>query len=195
MPFALYKSNTLFTASYQGPEGSRIYYGSTVKLREKRKMLNTLPRELLYQKIGEASSDAFIVSDQNGVIRLWSSGAEAMFGFQSREAVGRSLDLIMPEKRNVRHREGRGTEMETGAAGYAAKLLSTPAVCKDGSSIYVEFSKALIRDGAGELLGTAAIIRDVTTRWQREKVWKDRLSYLEGLRFLAAKGGTDGWGE
>lgn len=142
-------------------------------------MLNAYPHESLYRQIGEASSDGFICSDRNGVICLWNPAAEAIFGYASHEAVGQTLDLIMPEKLRPRHWEGYRTVMQTGATRYSKDLLSTPALRKDGSSISIEFSMALLRNETGEMIGTAAIVRDVTERWRKEKGLKEQLKYLE----------------
>ncbi|RPJ08951.1 MAG: PAS domain S-box protein [Deltaproteobacteria bacterium] len=142
-------------------------------------MLNGYRQELLYKQIGEASSDAFICSDCDGVICLWNPGAEAIFGYASQEAVGQTLDLIMPEKLRLRHWEGYHKVMQAGVTRYEKDLLSTPALRKDGTSISIEFSMAMLRDGAGEMVGTAAIVRDVTERWMKEKGLKDQLKHLE----------------
>ena len=142
-------------------------------------MLNGYPQEFLYRQIGEACSDAFICSDRDGVICLWNPGAEAIFGYASQEAVGQTLDLIMPEKLRPRHWAGYRQVMQRGVTRYEKNLLSTPALRKDGTSISIEFSMAMLRDGAGEMVGTAAIIRDATERWRQEKGLRDQLKYLE----------------
>jgi PAS domain S-box-containing protein len=132
------------------------------------------PREWLCQQIVQAALDAIIVADSEGVIGLWNQGAEAMFGYSAEEALGQPLDLIIPERLQQRHWEGYQRVMATGATRYARELLAVPAVRKDGSRISLEFTITLLHDGDGKLLGAAAIIRDVTVRWQREKALRER---------------------
>ena len=104
--------------------------------------------------------------------------ASAVFGYPGAEAVGHSLDLIIPEQFRARHWEGFGKVMQTGVTRYGAALLAMPAVRKDGVRISVEFSVTLIRDPVGEVLGVAAIMRDVTQRWSQQKQMRQRLADL-----------------
>jgi len=90
------------------------------------------------------------------------------------------LDLIIPERLQARHQEGYRHVMATGTTQYSQKLLAVPATRKDGARISIEFTVVLIRDATGDILGVAAIIRDVTARWQREKDTQARLAALEG---------------
>lgn len=136
-------------------------------------------RESLYQQIVTNSQEAIIFADHEGKIQLWNSGAEAIFGYHAEEALGQSLDLIIPERLRGRHWEGYHKVMATGVTRYGKELLAVPAIRKDGTRISLEFSVVLLRDEAGTLLGTAAIIRDVTARWQQEKALKERLAALE----------------
>ena len=135
--------------------------------------------EELCRQIVQACNDAFIYSDRDGIIRVWNSGAEQMLGYSAEEAIGQSLDIFIPENQRARHWEGYFRVMKTGSTRYAKELLSAPAVCKDGSRISTEFSMTIIRDAAGEIDGTAAVVRDVTARWQKEKAQKARLAELE----------------
>jgi len=135
--------------------------------------------EWLCRRIVEDSRDAVIFADRGGVIQLWNPGAEAMFGFAPEEALGQSLDLIIPENLRARHWEGYRQTMATGVTKYAEQLLAVPALRKDGARISVEFTIVMIRSDAGEILGTAAILRDVTARWQRDQELKKRLAALE----------------
>lgn len=135
--------------------------------------------ERLVQQIVEKTYDAIIFADRDGIIRLWNSGAEAMFGYQAQEALGQTLDLIIPERLRERHWEGYRKVMATGVTKYGRELLAVPGIRKDGTRISLEFTIVLLRDLTGELVGAAAIIRDVTARWQREKALKERLAALE----------------
>lgn len=133
----------------------------------------------LFRLIAEGIPDAVIFADREGIIRIWSPGAERMFGFTAADAVGQSLDLIIPENLRARHWDGYRRVMETGETHYGTKLLSAPALRGDGGRISTEFSMALVRDDGGAMAGSGAVIRDVTERWQKEKAMKERLVELE----------------
>ena len=133
---------------------------------------------LLEQFVNEAP-DAILVSDREGIIHFWNSGAEQMFGHTAAEAVGQSLDLIIPENLRSRHWEGYRRVMASGETKYKTGLLSSPGICKDGTRISLEFSMTLLHDQAGDVQGCASIMRDVTARWQKEKELKERLSVCE----------------
>ena len=141
--------------------------------------METGNRDWLYQQIVEGAQDAIIFADQDGIIRLWNSGAEAVFGYSADEAIGETLDLIVPEKLRERHWEGYRKVMATGTTRYGSDVLAVPATKKDSSRISVEFTIVLLQDDAGKPMGTAAILRDVTERWQKEKELKKRLKELE----------------
>ena len=144
-------------------------------------LMETSPSEWLYQQIVEGAQDAIVFADPDGIIRLWNSGAEAIFGYSAEEALGQTLDLIVPEKLRQRHWEGYRQVMATGVTRYGSELLAVPALNKDDSRMSVEFTIVLLSDDAGKPVGTAAIIRDVTERWQKEKELKKRLTELESV--------------
>jgi len=135
--------------------------------------------EELCQRIVAESQDAIIFADREGVIRLWNSGAEAMFGYRAEEAIGQTLDVIIPERLRQRHWDGWRKVMATGVTRYGREVLAVPATRRDGTRISIEFTIVVLRDESGKLLGAAATIRDVTTRWQQEKDQKQRLADLE----------------
>jgi len=136
--------------------------------------------ERLYRQVVEGSPDAIILGDPEGVIRLWNAGATAIFGFTAAEAVGQSMDLIIPERLRGRHWDGYRKVMATGTSRYGAgDLLAVPAIRKDGSSLSVEFTIQMLKDEAGRITGLVAILRDVTKRFQREKELGRRLKELE----------------
>lgn len=135
--------------------------------------------EWLCEKILGGSPDGVIFADAEGIIRVWNAGAEALFGYPAAEAIGRSLDIIIPEGLRGRHCEGYHRTMATGETKYGKDLLAVPGIRKDGTRISLEFSISMIRDPNGALIGTAAILRDVTARWKKEKELKERLSALE----------------
>ncbi len=136
--------------------------------------------ESLYRRIVEGSPDAIIVGDAEGVIRLWNKGAEAMFGFSAEEALGRSMDLIIPERLRGRHWDGYRKVMATGVSRYGTgDLLAVPAMTRDGRTISIEFTIQMVKDASGRIVASTAVIRDVTKRFQREKEQARRLKELE----------------
>lgn len=130
--------------------------------------------ENLFGKIVEAVPDAVVYADRDGIIRIWNAGAEAMFGFGAAEAVGQTLDLIIPEKMRERHWEGYRGVMETGVTKYGKELLAVPGIRKDGTRISLEFSVAMIRGEDGSPEGIVAVMRDVTARWLKEQEERKR---------------------
>ncbi len=150
-------------------------------------MVETSDKGWLYQRIVEDSQIAILYADRDGRIRLWNSGAEAMFGYKAEEALGQSMDLIIPERQRDRHWEGWAKVMETGVTRYGRDVLAVPATRKDGSRISIEFNILLLRAPTGEVLGAAATIQDVTKRWQQQKELKARLAALEAR--VAGSGG------
>lgn len=133
----------------------------------------------LHQQVLEQAQDAIVVSDRDGMIRLWNRAAEAMFGYPAGEAVGQSLDIIIPERFREQHWEGYHKVLETGVTRYGTELLAVPGVRKDGERISLEFSISILSDEAGERMGFAAILRDVTERWKEQKALRERLADLE----------------
>lgn len=125
---------------------------------------------LIEQSLVQHAPDAIIYADAEGYIRYWNTGAERIFGFKAREAVGQMLDIIIPENLRARHWHGFHTVMKTGRSRYAAdRLLAVPAIRKDGKQISVEFTVVPIQDEDGEMRGLGAIIRDVTDRFEEMK--------------------------
>lgn len=136
--------------------------------------------ERTYRQIVEGSPDAVVLGDREGKIRIWNAGAVAMFGFSAEEALGQSMDLIIPERLRGRHWEGYDRTMATGLTRYGAgDLLAVPAITKDGRTISIEFTIQMLKDDAGGIVGPVATIRDVTKRFAREKELGRRLKELE----------------
>jgi PAS domain S-box-containing protein len=131
--------------------------------------------------LGEAilatASDAIIATDREGLINFWNPGAARIFGFTAEEAIGRSLDLIIPENLRARHWEGYRQVMVTGESRYGAgQLLSVPGITKDGRRISVEFTIIMLRDEQGRPAGTAAILPDATTRFEETRKLRRELA-------------------
>ena len=141
-------------------------------------MTTSLPQDI-YQQIIEGAPEAIMLADRQGIIRLWNAGAASLFGYAAEEALGQSLDLIIPEPMRARHWEGYHRVMATGETAYGTKLLAVPAMHRDGHRLSVEFSIVMVRGAAGELAGVATIMRDSTEQWKKEKAMKERLAELE----------------
>jgi PAS domain S-box-containing protein len=123
-----------------------------------------------------SSSDAVVATDREGHITFWNPGAERIFGFAANEAVGKSLDLIIPENLRARHWEGFHHVMKTGVSRYGnGDLLSVPGLAKDGRRISVEFTIVMLRDGA-DVAGTVAVMRDVTKRFEEVRELRRKLA-------------------
>ncbi len=138
-----------------------------------------LPADLA-RRILDDSPDAVLVSDRGGTLRLWNGAAERIFGFPAAEALGASMDLIIPERLRGRHWEGWDRVMASGVTRYGAgQLLAVPALHRDGRQLSIEFSIQLLRDGAGAIEWVVAVVRDVTERFQRDKALRARVKELE----------------
>jgi len=135
--------------------------------------------DLLLDQLVNEAPDAILISDLEGIIRFWNRGAELIFGHTAAEAVGQSLNLIIPENLQARHWEGYWRVMKSGETKYKVGLLSSPGLRKDGSRVSLEFSMILLYDESGALSGCGTIMRDVSERWQREKELKERLAACE----------------
>jgi PAS domain S-box-containing protein len=136
--------------------------------------------ERLSRAVAESPAEAIIYADQDGVIRFWNAGAERLFGFRAEEARGRSLDIIIPEKLRAAHWRGYRHVMQTGESGYqSGDLLAVPGVRKDGRRISLEFTVTPLRDATGRIEGIAAVMRDVTSRWEEMKALQARVQATE----------------
>ncbi|MGA3002446.1 MAG: PAS domain S-box protein [Acetobacteraceae bacterium] len=111
--------------------------------------------------------DAIVFADISGVIRVWNRGAERLFGFTEAEASGQPLDIIIPAGLRDRHWHGFHETMRTGQTRYGdGQILAVPAIRKDGTRLSVEFTIVPFTGDDGRITGIAAIMRDVTARFQ-----------------------------
>jgi PAS domain S-box-containing protein len=130
-----------------------------------------------FENIVRDAADAIVYADAEGIMRFWNAGAERIFGYAAAEAVGQSLDLIIPEKLRARHWHGFRQVMQTGKSRYGAgDLLAVPAQRKDGVRISVEFTIVPMHDTSGQMLGMAAILRDVTQRFNEMKALREQVA-------------------
>jgi PAS domain S-box-containing protein len=131
------------------------------------------------EQLVEVIGDAVVVADASGAINLWNPAAERLFGFTQAEALGNSLDLIIPERLQERHWTGYRKTMASGETRYGHDLLRVPALHKDGRALSIAFTVGLLRGSQGETTGIVAVIRDETARFSEERRLRKRLVELE----------------
>jgi PAS domain S-box-containing protein len=132
-----------------------------------------------FERLVQAAGDAIIAADPEGRIVLWNPAAERIFGFAAQEALGQTLDLIIPERFRARHWDGYRQVMQTGQTKYGTEVLRVPAHHKDGRSLSIAFTVALLSRADGQTEVIAAIVRDETSRWNEERSMRQRLRELE----------------
>jgi PAS domain S-box-containing protein len=141
--------------------------------------VQSMPAAIDFQQLVSAIGDAVIVTDAGGAIILWNPAATRIFGFTEEEALGKSLDLIIPERLRGRHWDGYHKTMSTGQTRYGSDLLRVPAVHKDGRALSIAFTVALLLSPEQRPVAIAAVIRDDTARFNDERALRKRLAELE----------------
>jgi PAS domain S-box-containing protein len=129
--------------------------------------------------LSEQAPDAVIFADRNGIIQVWNLSASRLFGYSAGEAVGESLDIIVPQRFREAHWRGYERALAEGQTKYSGQVLPTRSVRKDGSTLYVELTFAIVHDPAGVVMGALAHARDISERWEREREQRLRLRELE----------------
>jgi PAS domain S-box-containing protein len=132
-----------------------------------------------YQQLVEAIGDAVVVCDAAGAIVVWNDAAVRMFGFTRDDALGKSLDLIIPERQRGRHWDGYNKSMATGQTRYGSDVLRVPALHKDGRTLSIAFTVAMLYDDARKVTAIVAVVRDESVRWAEERQLRVRLAQLE----------------
>jgi PAS domain S-box-containing protein len=133
--------------------------------------------QALAQAVLATKSDAIIATDRDGVIRFWNPGAERIFQYANDEALGHSLDLIIPERLRARHWSGYREFVATGRSRYGdGDLLAVPGVRKDGTRISLEFTIVALNGADGRIDGVAALMRDVTARFEEMRELRRKLA-------------------
>jgi len=131
------------------------------------------------KQLVEGAGDAIMVCDAKGAITLWNRAAERIFGFTEAEALGQSLDMIIPQRQRQRHWDGYNKTMETGITKYGADLLRVPALHKDGHTLSIAFTVSMLFSENREVTGIVAMVRDETARFAEERKLRARLQEAE----------------
>ena len=131
------------------------------------------------KQLVEGAGDSIIVCDAQGAIVLWNKASERIFGFTEADALGKSLDLIIPERQRQRHWDGYDKTMATGITRYGADLLKVPALHKEGRTLSIAFTVSLLQDADGKVTGIVAFVRDETARFAEDRKLRARLVELE----------------
>jgi PAS domain S-box-containing protein len=106
--------------------------------------------------------EIIVLADRGGVIRFWSEGAERIFGYRIAEAVGKSLDLIVPPEYREAHWNGFRRAVESGAAAAEGQAGPFPAQCANGDILVVTGRLTLIRAPQGEVAGATVVFAALT---------------------------------
>ena len=129
--------------------------------------------------------DGIMAADAQGLITLWNPACTRLFGFTEAEALGKSLDLIIPQRQQKPHWEGYDKTMETGITKYGNDVLRVPAVHKDGHTLSIAFTVSMLHNADGSVSAIVAVIRDESVKFAQERALKKRITELE--MELAAK--------
>lgn len=123
----------------------------------------------LGELILEQAADAVIYANTQGIIERWNAAAAALFGYSADEALGQSLDLVIPEHLRKAHWNGFNAAMASGKTRLGGHPMRTRGRQKSGQKLYVEMSFALVADSTGTTLGAVAVARDATERAEHEQ--------------------------
>ena len=140
-----------------------------------------------FKQLVQAIGDAVVAADPGGAIILWTPAAERLFGHSEQEAMGKSLDLIIPQRQQQRHWDGYHKTMATGQTRYGNDVLRVPALHKDGHTLSIAFTVALLHSADGKVSAIVAVVRDESKRFEEERQLKKRLADLEAQVAAAGK--------
>ena len=115
--------------------------------------------------IVESSDDAIVSKDLTGTIMSWNKGAERVFGYTAKEAVGRSITMLLPHGRL----QEEATILATLVRGERIDHFETERIAKDGRRIQISLSVSPIKDRSGRIIGGAKIARDISLRRELER--------------------------
>ena len=137
---------------------------------------------VLADAVLNTNSDAIVASDKDGMIQFWNPGAERIFGYTSVDAIGKSLDIIIPERLRARHWQGYRQVMATGESRYGqGDVLAVPGIRKDGTGVSLEFTIVPVLDETSQMIGVVAIMRDVTARFEEMRALRQKIAAANKL--------------
>jgi PAS domain S-box-containing protein len=139
----------------------------------------SVPSSIDLKQLVSVVGDAIMASDASGAITLWNPASERMFGYTEAEAIGQSLDLIIPQRQQQRHWDGYHKTMQSGVTKYGNDVLRVPAMHKDGHSLSIAFTVALLHSPDNEVSAIVAVVRDESARFAEERALRKRLMELE----------------
>ena len=148
-------------------------------------MSSTLDSSIDYQALVTGVGDGIMAANAKGLITLWNPACTRMFGFTEADALGKSLDLIIPQRQQKPHWEGYDKTMATGITKYGNDVLRVPAVHKDGHILSIAFTVSMLHNPDGSVSAIVAVIRDESVKFAEERALKKRINELEMQ--LAAK--------
>lgn len=148
-------------------------------------MSSTIDSSIDYQALVDGVGDGIMAADAQGLITLWNPACTRMFGFTEADAIGKSLDLIIPQRQQKPHWDGYQKTMETGITKYGNDVLRVPAVHKDGHTLSIAFTVSMLHNPDGTVSAIVAVIRDESVKFAEERALKKRINELEMQ--LAAK--------
>jgi PAS domain S-box-containing protein len=138
-----------------------------------------------YQALVTSLGDGVMASDAQGLIVLWNPACTRMFGYTEADALGKSLDLIIPQRQQKPHWDGYNKTMATGITKYGNDVLRVPAMHKDGHTLSIAFTVSMLHNPDGSVSAIIAVIRDESVKFAEERALKKRVNELEMQ--LAAK--------
>ena len=132
-----------------------------------------------YQQLVEAAGDAIMACDAQGLITLWNGASERMFGFSEAEALGQSLDIIIPQRQQARHWEGYHVTMASGKTKYGSSVLRVPAVHKDGHTLSIAFTVSMMHSADGKVSAIVAVVRDESIQFAEQRALRKQITELQ----------------
>jgi PAS domain S-box-containing protein len=142
-------------------------------------MSSNIDSSIDFQALVTSVGDGIMASDAQGLITLWNPACERMFGFTEADALGKSLDLIIPQRQQKPHWDGYHKTMETGKTKYGNDVLRVPAVHKDGHTLSIAFTVSMLYNPDGSVSAIVAVIRNESVKFAEERALKKRINELE----------------
>lgn len=142
-------------------------------------MSSIIDSSIDYQALVTGVGDGIMAANAKGLITLWNPACTRMFGFTEADALGKSLDLIIPQRQQKPHWEGYDKTMATGITKYGNDVLRVPAVHKDGHTLSIAFTVSMLHNPDGSVSAIVAVIRNESVKFAEERALKKRINELE----------------